>query len=547
MIQKLKTLKYQIAIFVIIILAIFLRSYNIKQRPLHHDESLHAHYSFIQTDNFTQRHYKYNPMLHGPLLYDITSLFIAVGGNNKLVWRLPSLLFGILTLIVLLVFFKKSSKPITLIFLTLAALSPHLIYWSRFLRTDIIIIFVQLLAIFTIFYLNPKYKYLLLPPLVSLLFCLKENAYITLAQAFIISIPYFLYTRPHKVTLLKKELILSITLAIFIYILFYSAFFQHPEGVLDGLYRKSLVYWFNQHSNSRIAGPFSFQSLNLLFYSPLVTLAIPITFIHLILQQTNRIKLVSLLSAVTITTLYLLELPKLSFIIIPIDRLLFFIFLLSSVTLPLLFLFNKRPKLYIISALFLSSLFTYSYVGEKVPWLALYPYVTGLLFLFYYWKNTKINIFTTTLLLSLIISSSLYINYYTNWNYSEKEMIHQVSTSIELEKELKKLPLQSKILVKGDLIWPVHTFLEQYPNYTFTANQHTQFYKLDYIFLDLNHTNKWHKKLSNNFNYQPLPFRRYWWPKKSDYSWKAILNFMLFREPSSPISTTQASLYTRKR
>jgi uncharacterized protein (TIGR03663 family) len=55
----------------------------------------------------------------------------------------------------------------------------------------------------------------------------------------------------------------SLSIFIAIFVLLYTSFFQHPNGwltgVKDGLYAKSLLYWWEQDQKRRIDGPFDYH------------------------------------------------------------------------------------------------------------------------------------------------------------------------------------------------------------------------------------------------------------------------------------------------
>ena len=52
----------------VFVLAIVLRTYTLGVRPYHHDESIHAFYSWKITDAGVDD-YRYDPVYHGPVLY----------------------------------------------------------------------------------------------------------------------------------------------------------------------------------------------------------------------------------------------------------------------------------------------------------------------------------------------------------------------------------------------------------------------------------------------------------------------------------------------
>ena len=69
------------AIMGLMIFAIIMRLDHIGQRPIHHDESLHALYGKYFHDSPKTQYYKYDPLLHGPLLYHLIPYAYHIGGR----------------------------------------------------------------------------------------------------------------------------------------------------------------------------------------------------------------------------------------------------------------------------------------------------------------------------------------------------------------------------------------------------------------------------------------------------------------------------------
>ncbi len=84
----------QIAYIVLILAAVFLRTYDLGVRPYHHDESIHAFFSWkIFKNGFAE--YKYDPVYHGPTLYFSTALMMLLFGDNDFTGRLSAVVFGL--------------------------------------------------------------------------------------------------------------------------------------------------------------------------------------------------------------------------------------------------------------------------------------------------------------------------------------------------------------------------------------------------------------------------------------------------------------------
>ena len=143
----------------VILLGAILRFWGLGDKPLHHDESLHAYYSWQLLLNLehwswcispppsdpSYACYTYNPLLHGPfqfhfiaLVYRISQLVGAPdNGISTTTVRIPAALLG--TLIVALPYFLRDylGKWGALLASFLLAVSPSMVYFSRFAREDI--------------------------------------------------------------------------------------------------------------------------------------------------------------------------------------------------------------------------------------------------------------------------------------------------------------------------------------------------------------------------------------------------------------------------
>lgn len=143
----------------IILLGAILRFWGLGDKPLHHDESLHAYYSLQLLNNLehwswciqpppqdpTYACYTYNPLLHGPFQFHAIALVYWISqhlgapdnGVNTTTVRIAAATLG--TLMVGLPYFLRDylGKWVALIASFLLAVSPTLVYFSRFAREDI--------------------------------------------------------------------------------------------------------------------------------------------------------------------------------------------------------------------------------------------------------------------------------------------------------------------------------------------------------------------------------------------------------------------------
>ena len=144
-----------------------LRFWGLGDKPLHHDESLHAYFSlqlmhnmenWISCFNPNNSCYHYDPLLHGPfqfhfiaLVYKISQLLGASdNGVNTTTVRILAATLG--TLIVALPYFLRDylGKWGAWLACFLLAVSPSMVYFSRFAREDIYMACFTLLLVVSI-------------------------------------------------------------------------------------------------------------------------------------------------------------------------------------------------------------------------------------------------------------------------------------------------------------------------------------------------------------------------------------------------------------
>ncbi len=135
----------------IIALGAILRFWGLGDKPLHHDESMHAFYSYLFARNPSG--YEYDPLLHGPFQFHAVGIFFAIvlgfqhffgaggaAGNpwiNDTTARIVPALFGVGIVVLPLGLRRELGKAGALIAAFLLAVSPSFVYFSRFLREDI--------------------------------------------------------------------------------------------------------------------------------------------------------------------------------------------------------------------------------------------------------------------------------------------------------------------------------------------------------------------------------------------------------------------------
>ena len=167
-----------LAFWGMVFLAFCLRFYDLANMPLHHDESLYGVYCWRF---FTGQGYRYDPMMHGPFMFHFQLLIFFLFGVGDFAVRIAPAFLG--TLLIASTWLLKDwlGKLGILLVALVLTFSPTHLYFSRFMRHDsYVAFFTYLSVIFGIRYYRRRKKrdlYLGAAAL-SLMFCVKENAYI---------------------------------------------------------------------------------------------------------------------------------------------------------------------------------------------------------------------------------------------------------------------------------------------------------------------------------------------------------------------------------
>jgi len=184
--KHLKISRWELLLFVAVLaIAATLRFWDLGSRAFHGDEAIHAGFAWQLADG---RGYVHNPLTHGPFQFLGTALVFVLFGDSDYTARVLPALFG--TALVALPFFLRGYLGRTGAIVTslLLAVSPTLLYFSRFAREDIYVAFFTLATFICVWrYLQqPRRIYLYLTAaLLALSFATKETAYIVVAMLLV--------------------------------------------------------------------------------------------------------------------------------------------------------------------------------------------------------------------------------------------------------------------------------------------------------------------------------------------------------------------------
>lgn len=186
-------LTVEILIFAgVILLAIISRFYNLGDRVMSHDESLHTYFSYLF---YKGQGYQHNPMMHGPLQFHLIALTYFIFGASDFTARIPAAVFSILTVIAVWKWRRYLGRTGTLVAGVMALISPFLLYYGRYTREDPYVgvsLFVMLYSILR-YMETGKAKFLyLVTGALALHFLTKETSFIYAALALLYLGVYFI-------------------------------------------------------------------------------------------------------------------------------------------------------------------------------------------------------------------------------------------------------------------------------------------------------------------------------------------------------------------
>jgi uncharacterized protein (TIGR03663 family) len=455
---------------VLIVAGLLLRWILLDIRPYHHDESLHGMYGRYFYDFPENNYYKYDPMLHGPMLYNSMRFIYAIFGDTLWSARVPVCIMGSLFMVMPFLYRRFFSQTTVLILTATVACSPTLVYWSRFLREDYWVLSGMLFSLYGFALASRSWKAFFVLFGLTIQWCTKESVFVTLAVFAgypIFEAMFEDVVRPRKdssnalftrlfgllvvaglcvgiaLTVPKEQLNLKVASIIglliawfvgqcilesvvrdncqntfakignyirsnfwqtglavfvcgFIFAWFYGAGFRYPQGIIDGLGGKAIDYWAAHHAMERIKGPFNFHVYVMGWYEFPVFVAF---LAHIVLFYRRaipeiRFAALSVLAIIGIACLFTNpDTIQENGIWKPfklkdnLDIVGLFVLLFHAPLVTINHLLRKEQGLAVTGYFATATFFVYSYLGEKVPWLSVYPLIFALPYMALFYQD----------------------------------------------------------------------------------------------------------------------------------------------------------------
>jgi uncharacterized protein (TIGR03663 family) len=196
----------EVSFLALVLAALAMRLWELAGRAMHYDEAIHVYYAW-RLSNFEE--YIHAPWMHGPFQIEFTALIFRLLGDTDFTARLGYVLFGSALVGLPYLLREHLGRSGALLAGVMLALSPTMLYFSRFGRNDIIMAFwaTALLALAWRYIHEGKDRYLYLASAVlAFMFATKETAYFV---ALIFGALMFLLALPDLVPLVLRRRKLS--------------------------------------------------------------------------------------------------------------------------------------------------------------------------------------------------------------------------------------------------------------------------------------------------------------------------------------------------
>lgn len=505
----------------IVFLAAVVRLLWLDHRPLHHDESIHAYYSWrVTTVGIAD--YRYDPTYHGPALYYLTGLFQLVFGPSDFSARLFPVVCGLGLVALAWPLRTLIGREAALVYAALAAFSPTLVYYSRSLRHDVPMAFFTLGGVVALLHFiesRRRRDVYLAGVFAGLAFATKEDVYLT-GFVFANILWLLALASPTREPMVARAAAwggavvdyfrrssiptaTGILIALTIALTLYTSFYTHPENW--NAVSRALRYWWGQHEQQRIGGPWWYYLPLELFYEPLIFFAAVSALIDQRILRTTRVRAFFALWAVLGFAIYAWAQEKVPWLLVP--------FLVPQA---------------IVAAQFLSV------EGVRRAVVAAPLAVYGL------W--------------AMITSSYLYDAPHTGEPAAEahSEPLVYVQSTYDVRRVLDRIEETARtlgtgkrtpIVVSGDATWPLSWYLRDYSVRWGPLPEDTS---APILIIDTKDAKRLEPDLEATHQSEPFAVRGWWQIDWGQASLSHLFRFLAFRRAWNPVGTTDAVMFVAR-
>jgi uncharacterized protein (TIGR03663 family) len=521
---------------ILLVLAAVLRLVALGDRPFHHDESVHAWFcDKLANDG----EYKYDPVYHGPVQYAMVAgtfkVARAVGlmrdvsatqkgfelASGDFFARLPAALGGVALVWLALLLRPRIGRNAALFAGALAAISPNLLYYTRFCREDIwsLLGTAGMFLFFDRWWRERRLKDLVYSALfTAVAFAAKENFYV-LGALMVPSLAAYCWTpevtvwrRLHRFLDFLEENATALAGALLLFFvvseLLYTVFLVHPESGNPA--KDAIVYWWGQHNAQRVGGPKHYYLPRLIQYE----FAILVPAFAYILRNLRKLN--------------------------GVER--------------------------FLAGWGVSSLLMYAYLGEKTPWLIVHQILPFIPLAAIEWARVfeglragRIGVPTRVLAYGGAAATILSAISLSFWYPSltpripKAESVIYVQTSPEVLDVVNRIRQEARpgvdpvATITGEASWPLNWYVRRLP-VSWSTPEATR--KPPVAIVDTIKADEVAKTLGPGYKREEIPLRSWWLPEVSlkplRPSPKELLVYLFTRTPWSVVGSQNVTVFTRE-
>ena len=272
------TKKCCVLILAATIVALALRLPRLQQRPMHGDEAVHADKfkDLLEEGRYTYDPYEY----HGPTLNYLTLIPARLSSARKLTevteftLRIVPVFFGVLLVLLVLLIGRGLGSAAAVITAVLAAISPAMVFYSRYYIQEMLLVAFTFCAIVFGFRYTQSRKIawaVLAGMSVGLMHATKETCIIAYGSIFLAIVIMLLMERPKEsmvnaVKLIRPSHFLAFFAAFAVAsALFFSSFGTNPGGILDSF--RTYTTYFDRAGNNTVHIHPWYYYIKMLLYS----------------------------------------------------------------------------------------------------------------------------------------------------------------------------------------------------------------------------------------------------------------------------------------
>jgi uncharacterized protein (TIGR03663 family) len=523
---------------ILLVVAALLHLVQLGDRPLHHDESVHAW--FCDTLANTGE-YKYDPVYHGPVQYAMVASTFKLArmlglmrdvaqtqkgfdlSNGDFFCRLPAALGGVALVWMALLLRRRFGGPAALFAGALAAFSPNILYYTRFCREDIwsLLGTAGMFLFFDRWWQTRQTKDIAYAGFyAAIAFAAKENFYVLMALMAPSMLAYVwepgrgldIYKRLHRLLDFLESNGTAIAGALLLFFcvseVLYTVFLVHPESGNPA--KDAITYWWGQHNAERVGGPKHFYIPRLIQYE------------------------------------FAILFPAFAY------------------------LFRNLRKLTAVERFLggwgVSSLVMYAYLGEKTPWLIVHQILPFIPLAAIEWARlwekaregalsmpSRVLAWAGAAAGVVSALALCFLNPTLSPNSPRAESVIYVQTSPEVLDVVQRIRSEARpgvdpvASISGEANWPLNWYVRRLP-ILWAMPDITK--KPPVVICDTDKVDQVMKNLGPGYKRQDIPLRSWWLP---DVSWKPLkpspgelLTYVFTRKPWSVVGSQNVAVLTKE-